>query len=190
MAELRDRLLYCALTSFIRFKMSFALSFFDTLVEFFVFETLCMFLLEDEVVMAGLEAGGLRFDGPVSLFIACFCFSLSAGENSRFLRSALEDLIEFQSFYLLLDRAGLFRTPWLLLFIRCDETTGRVGGLYSVFLGIEGVLILGVVFNSSFLAVFERLLSRSTLFALVLLSKFCLTRLLVYILLPDRLLSD
>lgn len=111
MAELRDRLLYWALTSFILFKMSFALSFFDTLVEFLVFETFCMFLLEDELVMAGLEVGGLRFDGPVNLFIACFCFSLSAGENSRFLRSALEDLTEFQSFSLLLDRAGLFRTP-------------------------------------------------------------------------------
>lgn len=124
------------------------MSFFDTLFEFLSFEALGIFLFDDELVIAGLELGGLRLDAPVSLSMACFCFYRSAGENSRFLSSALDDLIEFQSFSLLRDRAGLFLTPPVLLFIRCDDITGRAGGLYYVFLGIDGVLIFGVVFNN------------------------------------------
>lgn len=35
---------------------------------------------------------------PESLYIICFCLSLSAGENSLFFDSTLELLAEFQSF--------------------------------------------------------------------------------------------
>ena len=106
-----------------------------------------MFLLEDEFTIGGFELGWFLFDAPVNLSIACFCLSRSAGENYLFFKSALDDFTEPQSFYLLLGRAGLLRVPALLL-IKWEETTGLTGGLYSVFLGIEGVLIFGVVLSN------------------------------------------
>jgi hypothetical protein len=56
--------------------------------------------------MGGLELPWLR-GPPVNLYMACFCFYFSAGENYRFFSYALDDLAEFQSFYL------LFCRPWL-----------------------------------------------------------------------------
>jgi hypothetical protein len=53
--------------------------------------------------MGGLELPWLR-GPPVNLYMACFCFYFSAGENYRFFSYALDDLAEFQSFYLLFCR--------------------------------------------------------------------------------------
>jgi hypothetical protein len=56
--------------------MSLLLSFFGTLVEIFVFEFFVIFLLEDELVIAGFDDGGFLFMAPVNLYIAFFCFYL------------------------------------------------------------------------------------------------------------------
>lgn len=95
--------------------------------------------------MGGFELPWFRFP-PVSLYMAAFCFYLYAGEYYRFFIYALNDLLELLSFSLLLCLAGLF-LDWLL-FNTCEDTTGLTGGLYYVFLGIEGLLILGVVLRS------------------------------------------
>lgn len=137
-----------------RFNISFALlsfevSFFDKLAVFRFTTGFVMFLLDEEVfTVGGFDPFWTRLAPPVNLYIACFCFYFYAGENSLFFIYALEDLAEFQSFYLLVLRAGLCLVPVWLLFIKCEDTTGRTGGLYSVFLGISWVLMFGVVFNN------------------------------------------
>ncbi len=147
-AEFLDLLLYCAFTYFMRFRISFALSFLGILpaVLFTLVIGFAMFLLDEEFAIGGFELTWFRFP-PVSLSMAAFCFYLYAGEYSRFFIYALEDLFELISFSLLRCLTGLFLEYWLL-FSTWEDTTGRTGGLYYVFLGIEGLLIFGVVFRS------------------------------------------
>ena len=175
-AEFLERLLYCARTSFIRFKISFALSFRFPTVDFIAFDSI--FFAEDEWTTAFWFDVLVLVFFPASLSIASFCLSRSAGEYSFFFNSVLVDFIDP-----VLERLyPELRLAWLL---RCDETTGLTGGLYSVFRGGMGVvLIFGVVLSNWFFDAEPDKL-RSFLISLVLFNKFCLTRLLD---LPVRLL--
>lgn len=159
------------------------------LAEFLFNKGFEIFLFEEELAIGGFEPDWLRF--PESLSMACFCLSLSAGENYFLFISALEDFAEFQSLSLLL--CLVCDVPWL--FIVWEETTGLVGTLYSVLRGIEGVLILGVVFKSSlFVPLFDKLRYLelfSCLLEVVLMRRFCRTKLLVWTLFPNLfLISD
>ena len=117
------------------------------------------------------------FLAPVSLSIA-FCWrSLSAGENYFFFTSGepkLRDPVLLFSKGFLLFVEGL---TWFPFGIWWEDATGRTGGLYYVFLGGAGVLMLGVVLRRLVFSP-ELEILRSFLISLVFFSKFCLTKLL------------